>query len=49
VFGDLLNLIEHTGVAALIATHNMELAHRMHRVLRLADGRLLEMSPQQFG
>jgi lipoprotein-releasing system ATP-binding protein len=49
VFGDLLDLIEHTGVAALIATHNMDLAHRMHRVLRLSDGRLHELSPGQIG
>lgn len=46
VFSDLMGLIEHTGVAALIATHNMELASRMHRVLRLADGRLTEINPQ---
>lgn len=45
VFSDLINLIEHTGVAALIATHNMELAANMHRVLRLADGRLQEVQP----
>jgi lipoprotein-releasing system ATP-binding protein len=46
VFADLMSLIEHTGVAALIATHNMELAASMHRVLRLADGRLHEVQPQ---
>lgn len=46
VFADLMGLIEHTGVAALIATHNMELAASMHRVLRLADGRLHEVQPQ---
>ena len=46
VFADLMDLIEHTGVAALIATHNMELASRMHRVIRLADGKLEEMRPQ---
>ena len=45
VFSDLIDLIEHTGVAALIATHNMELASNMHRVLRLADGRLQELQP----
>ncbi|MEZ5842905.1 MAG: ABC transporter ATP-binding protein [Hyphomicrobiaceae bacterium] len=43
VFQDLVALIEKTGVAALIATHNMDLARRMHRVLRLADGRLAEV------
>ena len=46
VFADLMGLIEHTGVAALIATHNMELAASMHRVIRLADGKLEEVRPQ---
>jgi lipoprotein-releasing system ATP-binding protein len=45
VFHALLELIEHTGVAALIATHNVELARRMHRVLRLQDGVLIEANP----
>ena len=42
VFRELLQLIEHTGVAALIATHNLQLAKRMHRVLRLDNGLLYE-------
>jgi lipoprotein-releasing system ATP-binding protein len=46
VFHELLELITRTGVAALIATHNLELASRMHRVLRLEDGRLVEVSPR---
>ncbi len=46
VFSELIALIERTGVAALIATHNMELARRMHRVLRLSGGRLVEVAPQ---
>ena len=29
------------GLAALIATHNMELAARMDRVVRLEDGRIV--------
>lgn len=45
VFAELVSLIERTGVAALIATHNMELARRMHRVLRLESGRLVEVNP----
>jgi lipoprotein-releasing system ATP-binding protein len=45
VFRELLALIEHTGVAALIATHNMDLARGMHRVLRLEDGLLHEARP----
>jgi len=49
VFADLMDLIEHTGVAALIATHNMELAERMHRVLRLENGVLREVMPRDSG
>ena len=45
VFEALLDLISRTGVAALIATHNMELARRMHRVLRLEHGLLVELDP----
>jgi lipoprotein-releasing system ATP-binding protein len=45
VFRELLALIEHTGVAALIATHNLQLAKRMHRVLRLEEGVLHETRP----
>jgi len=39
----LIHLIHSTGVAALIATHNMELARRMDRVLRLEEGILIEV------
>jgi lipoprotein-releasing system ATP-binding protein len=38
-----MHLIRSTGVAALIATHNLELARRMDRVLRLEDGVLVDM------
>jgi lipoprotein-releasing system ATP-binding protein len=44
VFTELIGLIERTGVAALIATHNMDLARRMHRVLRMENGVLRELS-----
>lgn len=40
VFGELMELIRRERVAALIATHNMELAHRMDRTVRLEKGRL---------
>ncbi len=43
VFSGLIELITTTGVAALIATHNIELARRMHRTLRLANGKLVEL------
>jgi lipoprotein-releasing system ATP-binding protein len=42
VFEALMHLIRNTGVAALIATHNLELARRMDRVLRLEDGVLVD-------
>ena len=35
VFGVLMDVVRETGLAALIATHNMELAARMDRVVRL--------------
>lgn len=42
VFEQLLTLVRESGVAALIATHNLELAARMNRTLRLMDGILVE-------
>jgi len=45
VFHELIELITHTGVAALIATHNLELARAMHRVVRLENGVLVELNP----
>ena len=41
VFNLLLELVKTTGVAALIATHNPELAVKMDRVLRLENGILV--------
>ena len=40
VFAALLDLARSTGLAALIATHNLELAARMDRILRLDQGQL---------
>ncbi|HUN45798.1 MAG TPA: ABC transporter ATP-binding protein [Stellaceae bacterium] len=42
VMGALMALVRQTGLAALIATHNLELARRMDRVLALADGLVRE-------
>jgi len=39
VFGELLKIVRDQGVAALVATHNTELARRMDRVVTLRDGR----------
>ena len=38
VFALLMKLVRDDGLGALIATHNLELAHRMDRVLELKDG-----------
>jgi lipoprotein-releasing system ATP-binding protein len=41
VFGELLNMVRTHGVAALIATHNPELASRMDRTVTLRDGQVV--------
>ncbi|CAM4297402.1 ABC transporter ATP-binding protein [Palleronia rufa] len=38
VFAALMALVRETGLAALIATHNLDLAGRMDRVVRLKEG-----------
>lgn len=45
VFDTLMRLVRETGMSALIATHNVALAARMDRRVRLASGRLEEMGP----
>ncbi len=40
VFDALMELVRGTGLAAVIATHNLELAARMDRTVRLTAGRL---------
>ena len=41
VFAALMALVRDTGLSALIATHNSELAARMDRIVRLEAGRLV--------
>lgn len=43
VFQELLSLVREQGLAALIATHNPELAARMDRRVTLRDGLLVEI------
>ncbi len=40
VFDELVQLARGAGLAALIATHNVDLARRMDRIVRLVDGKL---------
>jgi lipoprotein-releasing system ATP-binding protein len=44
VFQELVSLIRTTGVAALIATHNLDLAARMDRILMLENGLLVDVT-----
>jgi lipoprotein-releasing system ATP-binding protein len=44
VFSALSQLVRASGLAAVIATHNMELAQRMDRRVTLQDGKVVEMS-----
>ena len=41
VFAQLTRIVRATGLAALIATHNLDLAAEMDRVVQLRDGRLI--------
>jgi lipoprotein-releasing system ATP-binding protein len=43
VFGTLISLVRASGLSALIATHNMELASRMDRRLTIQDGLVVEL------
>jgi lipoprotein-releasing system ATP-binding protein len=42
VFGLLETLVSQSGLGALVATHNLDLANRMDRILRLENGKLHE-------
>ncbi|EDM71717.1 ABC lipoprotein efflux transporter, ATPase subunit, LolD [Roseobacter sp. AzwK-3b] len=41
LFGALVQLVRDTGLSALIATHNLELAARMDRVVKLDQGKVV--------
>jgi lipoprotein-releasing system ATP-binding protein len=43
VFSQLRRIVEATRIAALVATHNMELARRMDRIVTLDGGRLVQV------
>jgi len=48
VFELIARLHNDHGLTSLIATHNLAFARRCHRVLRLAQGRLTEVSPESL-
>lgn len=41
VFQEMLNLVRDTGLSALVATHNPDLAAKMDRSVQLTDGKLV--------
>jgi lipoprotein-releasing system ATP-binding protein len=43
VFGTLTKLVRATELAAVIATHNLELASRMSRRVTIREGRVVEL------
>ncbi len=48
VFLTLLEVVKETGLSALIATHNIELAHKMDREVTLRDGCLVDNRASNF-
>jgi lipoprotein-releasing system ATP-binding protein len=42
VHAEFMHLVAEEGLATLVATHNLDLAHKMHRVVHLEDGHLSE-------
>ena len=42
VMAALIDIVRRTGLAALIATHNIELARRMDRILSLEEGKVVQ-------
>ncbi|MBP5353207.1 MAG: ABC transporter ATP-binding protein [Alphaproteobacteria bacterium] len=48
VFLTLLEVMKETGLAALIATHNIDLAHKMDREVTLKDGKLIDVRATKF-
>jgi lipoprotein-releasing system ATP-binding protein len=43
VFSALTQLIEASGLAVVVATHNMDIAARMHRRVTIRDGLVVEL------
>ncbi len=45
VFQQLLKLVKDTGLTAIIATHNLDLARRMSRIWKLDQSKIVESAP----
>ena len=45
VFDQLMALVQDSGVTAIIATHNLDIARRMTRIWKLDHGKIAETLP----
>ena len=48
VFSELISLVKETGLSALIATHNFELADKMDRKVQIKEGKLIDLRATSF-
>lgn len=48
VFVGLLDIVKETGLSALVATHNFDLADKMDRKVRLDNGQLIELGTESY-
>ena len=48
VFSELVTIVKETGLSALIATHNFELADKMDRKVMLMEGKIVDMRASAF-
>ncbi|MDD4556894.1 MAG: ABC transporter ATP-binding protein [Alphaproteobacteria bacterium] len=48
VFSELISLVRETGLSALIATHNFELADKMDRKVQIKEGNLIDLRATSF-
>ena len=48
VFASLIAIVKETGLSALIATHNFDLADRMDRKVKLENGKLIDMRADKY-
>ena len=48
VFRELLEIVKETGLSALIATHNLDLAERMDRKVKIDGGKLVDLRAKTF-
>ncbi len=48
IFMELLSVVKETGLSALIATHNFELADRMDRKVKIDGGTIFDLRAERF-